>query len=293
MTFGLSGGAFAQADNPAPAAEDQVTVRGEKSLSQYRVELDRAREDIFRRFNEANAGEGTDVRCRNEQPTGSRMRQNVCRSSAEDNADAAAARGFLTALLNSAGNFRAPLGGSGGGTQVNANIGTGVAQSEGQTGEADALGKFEAEWRRLLSEDQDLFQAVRKYAELQDEYDRARGAVIAPISTPVAATVAESSAPRCEATTLTEYYQRGTVAHVSGRVGIASCPAGSTGTFTITARVRDESGEPRPIEFNETWQRADAGDHTFESDYPIGDDVELMNVRVRGLKCTCAEAAQP
>ena len=33
----------------------------------------------------------------------------------------------------------------------------------------------------------------------------------------------------------------------------------------------------------------------FTGDYPIGDNVELMNVRIRNLKCTCAEvpAAAP
>jgi hypothetical protein len=64
------------------------------------------------------------------------------------------------------------------------------------------------------------------------------------------------------------------------------------------ARVRDESdesgesGESRTIEFSETWQRADTEDHTFNADYPIGDGVELMSVRVRNLKCTCAETQQ-
>jgi hypothetical protein len=46
----------------------------------------------------------------------------------------------------------------------------------------------------------------------------------------------------CEATTLTEYQQRNNVARVTGTVS---------------------------IEFNETWQRADGGDHTFNTDYPI------------------------
>jgi hypothetical protein len=106
------------------------------------------------------------------------------------------------------------------------------------------------------------------------------------------APVAASSAPQCEATTLTEYQQRNNVARVTGTVSIAACPAGSTGSFTITARVRDDNGEITPLEFNETWQRSDTQDHTFNTDYPIGENVELMSVRVRGMKCTCADAAQ-
>jgi hypothetical protein len=102
----------------------------------------------------------------------------------------------------------------------------------------------------------------------------------------------QSDAPQCEATTLTEYSQRNNIARVTGTVSIATCPAGSTGTFNVVARVRDESGEIKPIEFAEKWQRDDAGDNKFTGDYPIGDNVELVNVRIRDLKCTCAAAPQ-
>ena len=95
---------------------------------------------------------------------------------------------------------------------------------------------------------------------------------------------------QCEASTLTEYSQRGAIASVTGKISIGSCPAGTTGAFTIVARVRDASGEIKPLEFNETWQRDDAQDVSFNAAYPIGEDVELVGVRVRGLKCTCAEA---
>ena len=93
---------------------------------------------------------------------------------------------------------------------------------------------------------------------------------------------------QCEASTLTEYQQRNNIARVTGKVSIATCPAGSTGTFNVVARVRDESGEIKPIEFAEKWQRDDANDIAFKNDYTIGDNVELVNVRIRDLKCTCA-----
>ena len=101
---------------------------------------------------------------------------------------------------------------------------------------------------------------------------------------------AVQSAPQCEATTLTEYSQRNNVARVAGTVSISNCLLGSAGAFNVVARVKDESGETKPIEFAETWQRGDAEDVTFNGDYPIGDNVELVNVRIRDLKCTCAEA---
>ena len=98
---------------------------------------------------------------------------------------------------------------------------------------------------------------------------------------------------KCEATTLTEYVQRNTMARVNGRISLANCPTGTTGTYLVVARVRDASGEIKPIEFSETWQRDDAQDVSFNADYPIGDNVDLVSVRVRDLRCTCADSAGP
>jgi hypothetical protein len=298
----LSTRVLAQANTAANATStepvEEVTVQGRKTMTQYRLEIEQARDEVFRLYNEANRGKDNDITCRAEQPTGSRMRQDVCRSEAENRAQSGAARNFLDALLMSAGNYITGLPNAPPGTQVAANIGTGEAQGDGQTGQADALTQFEAEWTRLLKEDRRLFRAVVKYGELQDEYARARGAATAPTERELAVLLedpiapAEASGPQCEATTLTEYQQRNNVARVMGTVSVANCPAGTTGSFTLVARVKDDNGETRPLEFNETWQRADAQDHTFTSDYPIGDNVELVNVRVRGLTCTCADPAQ-
>ncbi|HSC14698.1 MAG TPA: hypothetical protein VLI71_06245, partial [Gammaproteobacteria bacterium] len=90
-----------------------------------------------------------------------------------------------------------------------------------------------------------------------------------------------------------EYSQRDTIAHIDGSISIASCPAGSTGNFTIMARVRDESGETKLIEFDRTWQRDDTEDHKFNADFPIGENAELVSVRLRSLDCTCAASAAP
>jgi hypothetical protein len=292
----VAGRAFAQA-GPAPATEptEEITVRGQRSLAEYRVELERQRDEIFRVFNATNEGNDTDIRCKNEQPTGSRMRQSVCRSNAENRQDAAAARGFLTSLLQNAGLYitNSMIVPNGGDTQLNANVGSRVAQGDAEAGEQDALAKFELEWKRLLTENQELYQAVVKYVELDTEYNKARGvAVPADLEQALKMQVqgpARPTGPQCEATTLTEYQQRNNVARVTGTVSIANCSAGTVGNFTLVARVRDESGEIKPVEFSESWQRADAQDHAFNGEYPIGDDVELVNVRVRGLTCSCTD----
>src|SRR5688572_23642654 len=168
----LSSRVLAQADSAAATAPgatasaepvDEVTVRGQKTLTQYRLEIEQAREEVFKIYNEANRGKANDVTCRAEQPTGSRVRQDVCRSNAENAGDAAAARGFLNSLTRNAGGFRAldpvsePIG-----TQLNANIGTTAAQAAGEIGEADALANFEREFKQLMGENRRLYRAVVK-----------------------------------------------------------------------------------------------------------------------------------
>src|SRR5262245_30323945 len=106
LATALSGEAFGQADsalqpsvaNRTDQSIDEVTVRG-KALSRYRLELEEARDELIEIYNEENSGEGNDVTCRNERPTGSRMPQRVCRSNAQTQAEAESSRAFLTALL--------------------------------------------------------------------------------------------------------------------------------------------------------------------------------------------------
>jgi hypothetical protein len=260
---------------------EEIIVRG-KTPSQLRLEIEQARDEMIRVFNEANEGEDNDVRCRYEAPTGSRIPERVCFSAAQDQASAKGARDFLNALFSSAGQ------GSGEGSeQVNAESGMAAAQGAAARGHDAALVQFEAEWRRLMSTNRPFYDAVVRYRELENELDRARGATVR-IPIPVFAL----KGPQCEASTYTEYEQLGNVARVAGRVSVSACPAGTTGKLALVARVRDETGTVTPIEFSEMWQSDDAQDYVFYADYPIGDNVFLENVRVRNLTCTCAGLTQ-
>jgi hypothetical protein len=62
----------------------------------------------------------------------------------------------------------------------------------------------------------------------------------------------------------------------------------------VAVRVRDDSGETKPpVEYMEIYQRSDDQPIKFTKDYPIGENVELVSVRVRNLRCTCADTAAP
>ena len=266
-----------------PQGIDEVTVRGGKPLSEYRLELQLKRDEMFKLFNEQNEGRDNDVQCRNEAPTGSRIPQSVCRSYAEDQADEAGARQMLSALVLSAG---AP----GAGPQVNAEVGANKAMGDAMRAGSRALAEFEEEWIRVLGGSRQVYEAAVEYVKLKEEYERLTGATSASDGGPRQIPLGRTG-PQCEASTLTEFQQRGDVARVSGTVSISMCPAGTTGSFTLVAQVRDDAGATTPIEFKETWQRADTQDHLFNSDYPIGDNVALVSVRVRNLTCTCEGAS--
>lgn len=259
----FSGGALAQ------SGEEEIIVRG-KPLDRYRAEVEAARDEMIRLFNEANEGEDNDVRCRDEAPTGSRIPVRVCFSAAQDRLSANGARDFLHALTMGAGS-------------ASEGAATGIASAQSvAAGERRALTEFADEWRRVMSTNQPFHDAVVEYRELENEFNKARGATIripTPDFTP--------KVPRCRATTYTEYEQIGSVARVAGTVSTSACPAGTTGKLVLVARLRDDTGTSTRIEFSETWQTADMEDYVFHADYRIGEDVFLESVHVRNLKCTC------
>jgi hypothetical protein len=98
------------------------------------------------------------------------------------------------------------------------------------------------------------------------------------------------SGPRCEATATTNYFQTNAVVSVAGTINIGNCSMGSAGTYDIVIRVRDEKGHVDSLEFSDKWQRSDGQNVEFAADYQIGQDVELVNVRMHDLRCTCADS---
>jgi hypothetical protein len=101
--------------------------------------------------------------------------------------------------------------------------------------------------------------------------------------------IAPKATKNCQATMNTSSEQRDTIARVEGTIETADCAACS-GDYTIVVRVRDESGETKTLEFLGSWQRADDQPVKFKTDYPIGENVDLLGVRSKGLHCVCADA---
>ena len=94
----------------------------------------------------------------------------------------------------------------------------------------------------------------------------------------------------CEARLELEYYQKGTEVHVESTLTNEICAA-SSGSYVIQVRYRDENGNDLSKEFDENWQRDDDQPIVVAKDYFVADNVDVLRVRSRKLRCKCA--AQP
>jgi hypothetical protein len=93
----------------------------------------------------------------------------------------------------------------------------------------------------------------------------------------------------CAATYSFEYTQKNTKVGVAGVIENKDCAA-SSGEYKLLVRVRDETGEAKTLDFLGSWQRDDDASVKFGGDYAIGNNVDLVNVRVVQVRCTCANA---
>lgn len=92
----------------------------------------------------------------------------------------------------------------------------------------------------------------------------------------------------CEATGTIEYFQRGAEADVKAAVENPDCAA-SSGSFVVEITIRADGATERvKLRFEEQWERDNDAPVIIERRYPIGDDVDLLRVRVRNLSCDCA-----
>jgi hypothetical protein len=152
---------------------DEITVKGRQKddLGRYRLKMTQSRDKIVEVFNRVNSNDDNDVKCRTEKPTGSRMGQSVCRSNAENAANAAAAKGMLNSFVYSTGSHPGGTGPGGG-----AQIGALKSQQEGAAAVYEARDKLEAELKTLMGQNRQLYRAVVEYVEAKDDYNKARGA---------------------------------------------------------------------------------------------------------------------
>jgi len=92
----------------------------------------------------------------------------------------------------------------------------------------------------------------------------------------------------CSASSTIEYLQNDDIATVSGEITNKQCGA-SSGTYTMNIRYRDQDGDLHELDFEESWQREDDQSVKFKREYAIGENVDLIRIRTRRMRCVCAE----
>lgn len=96
---------------------------------------------------------------------------------------------------------------------------------------------------------------------------------------------------KCEASMFFEYFQKNTVAVVNSTLSNPDCGA-SSGGYTLLVRYRDANNDMQSLAYPVTWQRADNQDIESRKEYFIGDNVDLVTVRSRKLRCICDNAGE-
>ena len=94
----------------------------------------------------------------------------------------------------------------------------------------------------------------------------------------------------CKAELEIEYYQKGSSAHVESTLTNEDCGA-SSGSYVIQVRYRGADRQTQSKDFAESWVRTDTAPVEIEKDYYIADDVDIIRVRSRKLRCNCATEA--
>ena len=116
--------------------------------------------------------------------------------------------------------------------------------------------------------------------------DGAKTQIVVENDVSVALEIQQRPTAACAATADFDYQQRNAVAHVTGAIENTQCAA-SGGDYVLAVTIRDAKGEVTTLEFPQQWARNDSESVKFTYDLPIGPNVDLQNVRSRGLRCTC------
>lgn len=93
---------------------------------------------------------------------------------------------------------------------------------------------------------------------------------------------------RCQAQLQISYLQKNDVASVESTLNNSDCAA-SSGSYIVAVRIRDENDEMSNIEYEETWQRVNIQPIVMKKEYFAGENVDIIRVNTRKLRCTCAD----
>ena len=92
----------------------------------------------------------------------------------------------------------------------------------------------------------------------------------------------------CQAQLHISYLQKNDVASVESTLNNEDCSS-SSGSYIVSVRIRDENNETSNIEYDETWQREDSQPIVIRKEYFAGENLDIIRVRTKKLRCTCTD----
>ncbi len=90
----------------------------------------------------------------------------------------------------------------------------------------------------------------------------------------------------CHVSVDISYLQKSTNVIVDTTLENPDCAA-SGGSYTVAVKFRDGNSELQTVEYEETWQREDDQPLQSRQEYYMGENVDLINARVKRPKCVC------
>lgn len=147
-------------------ADEEVTVVGFRTLRDFRIELQTAREKVYGLFNSLNSDDKFDISCQNLPRTGTRIPQRVCRPQYANTATTDASNEFVTALHSFC---------PGELNETCLEVGRSRAQAS-VSGVSVGDQQLSAEVQRLTQESPEFRQAIVNYEAVERRYQDARRA---------------------------------------------------------------------------------------------------------------------
>jgi hypothetical protein len=175
--LGLSLAALAQAQSEpaatesAPSAQEtdeEIVIRGRRTLFTLRKEVEAAREYVWQVFNDINSDDDFDISCNDSSRTGTRARKRACRPQYADRATAQAGKDLARRMQGCDP------------TSVNYAICLEMAMQNGSSEAQQYIARvaymdqrLDDEFRRLVRERPELMTAVYEFLVKENEYQEA------------------------------------------------------------------------------------------------------------------------
>jgi hypothetical protein len=193
--IGLSFAAVTQAQDepaataspqPAQEADEEIVIRGRRTLFTLRKETEAAREHVWEIFNEVNGNDDFDISCNTSARTGTRMTRRACRPQYANDATREAGRALARRIRLCDPTSDAYAG------CLEMAMANGNAEAQQYIARIAYMDqRLDDEFRRLVRERPELTTAVHEFLSKESEYKEAAGLGSPTLSRDVSAALGE------------------------------------------------------------------------------------------------------